>query len=118
MQNSRVNILAQHANATSINSFTSSEVYQTTGDNSNQKYGRALASMGKRNPSRSSLLSTSSKQLKEAMKPMLSEKNGIRRGTEIRALAIAKFRMIKFNSTSTLFVDTTMVNADLRESLR
>ncbi|KAI8922921.1 hypothetical protein BC831DRAFT_473764 [Entophlyctis helioformis] len=62
--------------------------------------------------------SDSSIRLKLAMKPMPSEEHGMRRATVKRAAAIAKFRMVKFNSCSTLFVDTTMVNADLRESLR
>nr|KAJ3419717.1 hypothetical protein HK105_006588 [Polyrhizophydium stewartii] len=62
--------------------------------------------------------SNSSLRLRQAMKPMPSEQHGMRRGTIKRAAAIAKFRMIKFNSTSTLFVESTMINADLQESLR
>ena len=56
--------------------------------------------------------------LEKAMEPLPSEHHGVRRGTIYRSAAIAKFRMIKFNSTSTLFVEHTMINADLRESLR
>ncbi|KAH6601370.1 hypothetical protein BASA50_001641 [Batrachochytrium salamandrivorans] len=65
-----------------------------------------------------SLESNSSAWLEQAMNPMPSEYHGMRYGTAKRNEAIAKFRMFKFNSTSTLFVESTMISADLQESLR
>jgi hypothetical protein len=46
------------------------------------------------------------------------EENGIRRPNRYRTAAIVKYRMKKFNSTSTLFVDRTIIDADILEILR
>ncbi|KAL5034511.1 hypothetical protein RTP6_002353 [Batrachochytrium dendrobatidis] len=80
---------------------------------SNQQHARSLAH------AKEALTKTSSSILLQQNIEQLSSKGRkMQLETVKKVKEIVKFRMFKFNSTSTLFVESSMVNADLQDSLR